>query len=328
MEKPGEWFAEGGSQFAAQWDKLRSLTLPFYLKMEFLQCLSQLPLWNRLTTLGIVLPWETSEFLSFLKDRLPTSLEDLRLSSGHSPADASGFDSFIERLVEAPIRSVHLQSLPLTTRGLSALLDLGNPAQLQVLSLRHCQLGRSHARILAKSPALQFVRSLDLSENADFDSKAASELFSSDYLSGLVCLNLSSTRVGSKGITELASAKGLTKLRSLELSDTGLDAKGLHVLLNSTKTQNLTSLVLGGSGYPREPTLSLSPDLALELTRLPNLANVYLSLEECHPRTGEILSTSESLAWPWIECYNYPDVHNYRANRAPDRSPPVYPEEN
>jgi uncharacterized protein (TIGR02996 family) len=55
-ENPGEWFSDGGTAFSRQWEDLRSLALPFYLRMDLLRLFSEMPFWKRLSSLALGLP--------------------------------------------------------------------------------------------------------------------------------------------------------------------------------------------------------------------------------------------------------------------------------
>jgi hypothetical protein len=163
---------------------------------------------------------------------------------------------------------------------------------------------------------------LNLSANWDFDAAAAQALFSSERFRSLVHLDLNSTRIGTAGAMALASAKGWDRLRSLNLSEVGMGNDGLRALLASPNLKHLTWLTIGGS-QPGEPTLDVTPVLAAELTQLPHLASLRLRVPRCDPRSRQILLTSDSLAWPLIDCYDDWDIQSHRANLSPARWPPV-----
>ena len=165
--------------------------------------------------------------------------------------------------------------------------------------------------------------SLNLSGNSTFTADAARTLFSSEHLRSVAHLNLSGTRTGTAGAVALAGAEGWDRLRSLDLAGTGLEKEGLRALLASQAARNLVWLTLDEGGHRGAPSHGLSPDLAEAMTRLPNLASVHLGLGRCDPRTRQVLSRSDSLAWVSISCRDEDDIQTYRANRAPERSPPL-----
>jgi hypothetical protein len=165
------------------------------------------------------------------------------------------------------------------------------------------------------------LHSLNLSSNWDFDSGAAQILFASKYLPSLVHLDLNGTQMGTEGMAALATAKEWDRLRSLALG-AGLDKEGLRTLLASPNLRHLTSLTIGNA-YQDENTVDIAPETAAAMTELPHLACLRLHVGHCDPRTKQILSTSESLAWVSIECEDEFDIHRDRASRAPERWPPV-----
>ncbi|HEY7426372.1 MAG TPA: hypothetical protein VH682_19220 [Gemmataceae bacterium] len=179
-----------------------------------------------------------------------------------------------------------------------------------------------HARFLAQSPGIKGLRSLDLSGYWELRPTAVQALFFSNYLRSLIHLDLGGTRIGTEGVIALANAKDLIRLRSLIFWGAGLNQEGWRVLLASPNMHSLTRLNIDG-GELDGPTLDLSPDTAAELSRLPHLAHLQLWDCRCPPRSRELLSTSESLAWVWIDRDDDFDILRYRANRAPERFPPV-----
>jgi hypothetical protein len=254
---------------------------------------------------------------------MPPALRDLRLAVGHSPADWSAADSFFARLAQTPLRSLRLELIPVSPTTLGRLLDGTGRWQLRKLSLLGCDLTEDHARALALSPGLKGVHSLDLSGNWHFGGDAVRTFFSSEHLHSVVDLNLSGTAIGTDGAVALAGAQAWHCLRWLDLSDAGLGREGLRALLTSPNVRNLTWLRLGEGGYQGAPSLGLSPDLAVAITQLPHLASLRLDLSRCDPRSKQVLSQSDSLAWAVIQCYEEDDVQTHRANRASERWPPV-----
>jgi uncharacterized protein (TIGR02996 family) len=86
MQHPGAWFSDGSMELAAQWEELRSVVLPSWLRNDLLRQFAEMPAWDRLTAIALQLPGHnTPQVLSFLRDRIPPSLSELRLHPGISP---------------------------------------------------------------------------------------------------------------------------------------------------------------------------------------------------------------------------------------------------
>jgi uncharacterized protein (TIGR02996 family) len=321
---PGEWFSDSKGSIMRQWTGLTSLALPRSTRMDQLRLYSEMPFWNRLTKLEVALPAPETPALPLLRDRLPGSLEELRLSGDGSPGEFEGATSFYQRLARrGPLRRLQLSWIPITPTSLGLLLSGTGRCRLERLSLPNCGLTREHARALADSPGAKGLRSLDLSSNSTFDSAAAQALFASENLRSLVDLNLNDTPVGTEGVKALAAAEGWDRLRSLDLGNTSLMGDGLRKLLKSPSVRSLNWLALGGTGYRNEPALTVPPGTAESLTRLPHLASLRLFLRQCHWVTRHILTSSDSLAW--LALYNVAEMNEQarRAYHAPERWPPV-----
>jgi hypothetical protein len=318
MQRPGNWFDDGGSAHAERWERLQSLTLPYYLTIDLLRRFTEMPFWNRLTKLELVLPYETRAALEFLRNQVPKFLQELRLSVGHSPADVTGIDLLFERLAQSPLHTVHLGSIRLSPRVLQRLIDGSNRPELREISLTDCQIVEDHARILAESRGVGALQSLNLAGNWDFRDDAARTLFASDRFRSLIHLNLSETRLSAGGATALAAATGWDKLRFLDISVNEMGVAGLRTILASPNLQRLTSLSIAG-----DQAFDLTPDLATALTSLPHLVRLTLQVHDCDPRGLEILARSNLLAWPTIDREMEWSIAEHRSNRAPDRIPPV-----
>jgi hypothetical protein len=65
--------------------------------------------------------------------------------------------------------------------------------------------------------------------------------------------------------------------------------------------------------------------VAAQLTHLPYLSTLRLNVGHCDPESKRILSGSDSLAWVSISEEQGWDIQAYRAQLAPERSPPVDP---
>ena len=327
MLQPGEWFSDGGATLANQWKELKSLTLPYYLRTDLLRRLTEMPFWDRLTAIALRLSGDqrTTETFSILRDRLPSELQKLRLSAASSPDDYSAAASFFGRLAQAPLQRLTLHSIPIPVEALDQLLDATNRWDLRELSLSGGgEMTEDHARIIAGSPGVKKLHSLDLSGNWNFDGAAARTLFSSEHLRSLVHLNLSNTRVGSTGAKALAVAPSWDRLRSFDLSGAAVDREGLRTLLASTNLTGLVQLHVGNSCYDEDSVqLDISPDLAAEMMRLPHLATLCLHVRHCDVWIEQLLSRSDRLAWVSIDREDEDDIQTNRAKRAPERCPPV-----
>jgi uncharacterized protein (TIGR02996 family) len=306
--------------------ELKSLLLPSYpsLPSGMARRLSEMPFWDRLEELECRLPGTgggASEVLSVLRERMPGALRELRLSAGSIPDDYSQADVFFERLAEAPLRGLFLQSIPISPAALGRLLGAEGRCRLTDLSLAGCDLTAEHVRLIANSPRAEGLRGLKVNEH-ELDGDVARALFSSEHLRSLVRLDLSGTSIGTEGARAFAAAKGWERLRALDVTDAGLDEDGLRTLLASPGLRQLTWLAVGESGYRGRPALNIPPDVATLLTRLPHLASFRLTGGHCDARSREILSTSDSLAWVMLDCDDE-GMRAYRAARAPGRWPPI-----
>jgi uncharacterized protein (TIGR02996 family) len=321
-ENPGEWFSDGGAEFANQWGELKSLTLPYYLSVDLLRRITEMPFWNRLTALELIAVWNRSEMLALLRDRLPESLRDLRLDmqmrSGEDAASAA--DPFFARLARAPLRSLHLFGT-ISAPALGGLLDGTSRCELRELSLLNCALTEEHARVLDSALGSRTLLALNLSVPRTIRVGVAQFLYSSEHLRSLVHLHLSGPQLGTEGALALASAPGWERLRSLGLVETNLRRDDLRALLASPNVRNLTWFSVSVGSYG-PPTTDVPPDAATALTRLPHLACLRLD-GWCDPASEQILSSSDSLAWVSINNDDDVDIQTYRAKRAPERSPPV-----
>jgi uncharacterized protein (TIGR02996 family) len=327
VQRPGDWFSDGGATSASEWGELKSLRLPPFLPVELLQRLSELPFWNRLTALDLQVPGHTSTHRAFaiLRDRMPPSLRELRLRASSTPLNPAGVDSFFHGLAEVPLRVMHLDSIPISPEMLGHLLDGTNRWDLRELSLRGGgEMTAAHAQALARAPGATNLRSLNLSGNWNFNAAAAQALFASGHFPSLAHLNLNYTRIGTEWAAAFAAAEGWDGLRSLDLSHSGLDRKGLLSLLASSKLRHLNWFSVGGSGYDDEPPLGMSPDLASALTdtqQMPHLVSLQVAVPRCDARSRQLLTRSEDLLTVSIECEDEPDDETYRGDRPPNPLP-------
>jgi uncharacterized protein (TIGR02996 family) len=322
---PGAWFLDGGMKFVHQWEELKSLAFPFYGTLDLLRRFSEMPFWNRLTAIELCLPGHrsTPEALSILRDRMPETLQELRLHAASIPDDYSGADSFFQRLAQVPLRCLHLSSIPVSPETLGQLLDGTNRWNLRELSLREA-VTEEHTRIIAGSPGVKNLCSLDLHGSWHFGDAAAQALFSSEHLRSLTHLDLEDTPIGFGGAQALASAKSWELLRSLRLPNVQLTNDGMRELFASPNLSRLVWMSLGGDWREGASSFAITPELAAGVNRLPNLACLYLHVSACDARTRRMLSSADSLLWVRIfadEQGN--DEQSFRAFWAPEHWPPV-----
>lgn len=321
MEKPGEWFSDGSSTMQTPWEKLTSLQLPYYLRNNVLRRFTELPFWNRLTALELVIPYETSEGLELLRDRIPASLRLLHLHASAVPADYSAAGPVFERLAQRPLQTLSLHSIAISRAMLEPLIDSASRCDLRSLSLPGCDINDEQIAMLADAPGMKNLHSLNLS-HWNIGVEAARSLFSSEHLRSLVQLQLANTQIGTEGATALARAEGWDRLRALDLESSHVTASGLQALLRSPNLRRLNSLSVGGGGYPNPPALVIGADVAADFLALPHLARLHLGAHECDPSTRQILLENERKAW--VSGLNpCDDVQSYRESLAPERSPPL-----
>jgi Ran GTPase-activating protein (RanGAP) involved in mRNA processing and transport len=137
---------------------------------------------------------------------------------------------------------------------------LGSPhlTALEELSFGCCRLSDEAARLLAGSPSVARLRSLDLGrlpEDGAWDGDAANRigpdglaaLGASPHLSRLRSLGLLGNRtVGDAGVRALLAAPHLCGLTELDLRSTGLTVAGVRALADSPWSASLRTLRLGG----------------------------------------------------------------------------------
>jgi uncharacterized protein (TIGR02996 family) len=318
---PGAWLSDGGEEVAQEWEQLKSLELPYDADAELLRRLSATPFWGRLTKLS--LPAPRPEGLEDFAQRMPAGLSDLNLR--HWPVSAQP-GPLIERLANAPLQRLCL-SRPLLSRDAAQRRPPGYvslAAPLHALHAPHLREFALHGadeqeiRALAGAPALRNLLSLDLRVTRSERSAILTLLGSASFRS-LVCLRLSGTRIG----PEQARAMGQGRLRALDLSGATVDAAGLRELLAAPALHRLTWLCLGNAWHDRNHPLDLTPELATELTRLPNLAALRLDLYRLDPRCEQILSGAGGPAW-FVNWGAYDKhVERSRVRLTPNRLPPV-----
>src|SRR5262249_21134823 len=162
-DQPGEWFENGLP--AEPWKNLRTLRLRGYsVRPGLLSGLSAMPFWKCLTELDVNLGWSRPEQINALRDRLPDSLRVLRLrgderSFGGGPA----VGPLCDRIAGLPLRRLHIRDIPLSTAAVTQVLGKGSRCRLQELTLSQCDLPAEVAQVIAGSPRVKSLSSLDLS---------------------------------------------------------------------------------------------------------------------------------------------------------------------
>jgi uncharacterized protein (TIGR02996 family) len=188
------------------------------------------------------------------------------------------------------LRALRLSGNPLGPAGARALAVWRHPRRLRSLHLSADDLGDA-AAVLAHSPAVEELHTLDLSHNdltvAGVASLAASPrlarltslrldgnlllgddgvcaLAASPHLSGLVELSLSGCNVRDRGTEALAGSPHLGRLEALRLDRNAIGAAGLRALAGSPFLARLTDLSLRGNSFGRDgiPALAAAPLLA------------------------------------------------------------------
>ncbi len=105
------------------------------------------------------------------------------------------------------------------------------------------QISRSRTRLLASSPHLSGLLSLNL-DGVGLRGEGVRELAASPHLRGLRYLSLSGNHIGEKGATALAQSLNLRSLAVLDLDLTDLPDRAIQALADSTHFQDLRSLKL------------------------------------------------------------------------------------
>lgn len=325
-QDPGTWFSDGGIQFVHQWDELEALTLPYINRLDLLRQMTEAPFWDRLTRLTLYVSGyqNDSEMLLILRDRMPSGLRELRLSTGVFTSGYQVTDSFLQRLAQVPLQTLHLNGIPIRPATLGHLLDGTGRWDLRELRLSDVSATEDHARVIAGSMGVKNLRSLDFFGNEQFGNAAARQLFSSEYLRSLIHLNLEGTDLGVTGVQALASAPGWERLRSLKLPDTRLTNDCVRTLVVSPNLAQLVWLSLGGNFRQASSSLAITPDFTAALNRLPNLACLYLNVASCDERMRKMFSDRDAPSWTWIMSDDRAtDDKFFRAFWAPEQWPPV-----
>lgn len=151
----------------------------------------------------------------------------------------------------ANLESLDVRAYALGERGARAIAECTHFARLRSLSYRHAntfvfhnggpRLGGATLALLARSPHLATVTSLDLSEDALQPDDLAPVL---EGRWSLASLELGNNGVGADGARAIASSNAVAKLKHLGLAGAQLDQATLSEIAKSTSLASLESLDL------------------------------------------------------------------------------------
>jgi hypothetical protein len=150
------------------------------------------------------------------------------------------------------------------SRGGMEALAASDRFRLTHLSMIGSSIGNGGARILARAPWLDSLRTLSLSSN----------------------------RLGPGGVASLARSRRLVNLRHLDLRDNGIGGMGLQAIAANPALGGLTSLLLGCSNHEfagRQPT---TIDFSAFLSKLdmPELRHLDLAGRQIGQKAAQLLT--------------------------------------
>jgi uncharacterized protein (TIGR02996 family) len=316
---PGDWFSDGVP--IQPWEGLTSLRLDG-TSAGMVRRLLAMPFWPCLTSLVASVQYGQGADVVRLDEHLPGSLRELSLFGGMM--GAPGRPALIERLRRMPLRRLYLGLSEIDSALFDRLFDGTGNLELRELSLADVILN-DYAPSLGRAPGLRTLHTLALSGGTDRHPEAMiPALLASDGLPNLTHLDLGRSQTSPAEVRMLASPKGWNRLRILTLATRDVTAEDLLLLLRSPNLQGVSILTVQGFAiHAAAPGLDLTVELARTLTRLPHLARLDLKVRHCDPQARQILMECPTLAWPQIETLEDRDSASYRANRSPERTPPV-----
>lgn len=291
-QSPGDWFSDGAP--TEPWENLRVLRLRGYrINADLFARLAAMPFWNRLTELDVSLGWSRPPEINALRNHLPNSLRVLRLSGDQPWEGGSAMPSLCERIAQLPLLGLHIANIPMTSAMLRPIFGASSMCELTELTLSGCGLTTEGVRIIAGSPRVRDVWSLNISNEWQLPELAAKIFFESENFRSVAQLNLNGTSIGAKGANALAAAEW-TALRLLEFSLTGIPERNLAALFASLTFRNLVSLSIQGESNPD----LFAVVLVNRLTALPRLASLKLQNDlGLEAETVGALQAHEPLAW-------------------------------
>lgn len=308
---PGPWFAEGARGVA--WESLRTLRINDHsVRPEMLLRLGEMPFWDNLRSLSLNLPYhQTNEVLVTLRDRLPPSLEELRLVANHSPVQVSDADSFFERLSGMPLRMLKLRWIPLSAAALGRMFADDSRCELRSLTLSGCSLTEQHSAVLARSKRAQLLKAVNLNDYPSIPAVAAIQSRLGD--GGDVELSIAGDGVE---LDILAEESGPARIRSLTISAAGISRAPLLRLLASPKLRDLVRLSISDM----QMELAVDCALAEQLAALPSLGYLKLLVGSIDDDARAVLQGRESTLWS-ITLTTQDDPNSYPGD--PNQMPPL-----
>lgn len=298
----GHWLSDGLP--AKPWTNLLSLRLTDYvMRMELLEQLTTAPFWKQLQSLSMILPYhQTANSLALLRDRLPPSLESVRVVAQHGPVELGDGDAFFARLAELPLSRLELQDVPISATALRNLLDENSACRLRDLSLQQCGLTDVHIDMIATLPGSRWIEKLHLSEYQGYLTSAKT-FYASENLTSLTSLNLAIPSFG-PSITEwLAKTTDWQYLRSLTVTGRGIQPKNLARLLRSPISSGLVRLEVGFDDLQGSPDWY---ELFELLNELPNLARLHVIVNETDEELSGQIARLKRRIWATVQCHNSP----------------------
>jgi hypothetical protein len=199
-------------------------------------------------------PDEVAESLTRLP---PLALLPLEVQRGHMTGEGA-FQILARR--RCLRQTTRLEFCSITTTELAHVLASPHLTALEELAFGPCGLGDDAARLLALSPALSGLRSLDFGfvpvsgathpEPNHLSEEGIAVLGASPHLRQLRDLGVFGNRTfGDAGVRAMLNAPAFRELESLDLRSAGLTGTGVLAIANSPNLTNLRTLRLGGSDH-------------------------------------------------------------------------------
>ncbi|HEY7157808.1 MAG TPA: TIGR02996 domain-containing protein [Gemmataceae bacterium] len=174
--------------------------------------------------------------------------------------------------------------------GLSSLLDSLGEGHLQALYLRRISATNESAELLASSPSLANLTTLDLQQN-NLGAAGMQTLADSPYLAALTHLDVGSNNLRDTGAKALAESPHLRRLTVLELAGNGIGGPGLQALATSDNLDRLRTLKLAGNFIGGDSVRALA-----ESAHVGRLAHLDLSDAYLEENSAGVLAGAANLA--------------------------------